>query len=54
MLKSQNSRKGDGLLEKLRECCDYKGKLGRKETSETIVEVDRALKMFYLQMKMSG
>jgi len=55
LLKIRNSRKGDdGLLDKLRRCCDSDGDLRRKETSETIGEVDRALKMFYLHMKMSG
>ena len=50
---------GGGLLDLLKASCDAKGvslASSRPETNhQTVIEeVDRALKMFYLHMKMSG
>ena len=46
--------RGNGLLDRLKDSCESKGNLARPETNQTVTEVDRALKMFYLHMKMSG
>ena len=55
LLKIKNDKRGtNSLLDRLRETCGSSGNLARPETNETLTEVDRALKMFYLHMKMSG
>ena len=46
--------RGSGLLDRLKDSCESKGNLARPETNQTVTEVDRALKMFYLHMRMSG
>ena len=55
LLKIRSSkRSSNGLLDRLKDSCESKGNLARPETNQTVTEVDRALKMFYLHMKMSG
>ena len=60
LLKIKSSKRGEGgkssngLLDRLKDSCESKGNLARPETNQTVTEVDRALKMFYLHMKMSG
>ena len=57
--RSYRGSDGGGLLDLLKASCDAKGvnlASSRPETNHQVVieEVDRALKMFYLHMKMSG
>ena len=56
LLKIKSSKRGssNGLLDRLKDSCESKGNLARPETNQTVTEVDRALKMFYLHMRMSG
>ena len=51
---SKRSGRSNGLLDRLKDSCESRGNLARPETNQTVTEVDRALKMFYLHMKMSG
>ena len=51
---ANDENNSDGLLGRLKKTCASKGSLATPEIEQTVAEVDRALKMFFLHMKMSG